>query len=92
VYSGDTDYVGSFAEFASGVDLLIIECSLTNNLKKPGHLTPSEVISIANLSKPKKLVLTHIYPVCDEENIYDFIKDNTNCETLLGEDLLRVDI
>ena len=92
VYSGDTDYSDSFVKFASGSDLLIIECSLPDSLKSPGHLTPSDVIKIANSSKPKKLVLTHMYPVCDEENIYDRINENTECEVLMGEDFLRIDI
>jgi len=92
VYSGDTDYTDSLVDFAYMSDILIIECSFPDRLKKPGHLTPSEVIQIANLSKPKKLVLTHLYPMCDEKNIYDLIKNNTNCEILLGEDLLQIDI
>ena len=92
VYSGDTDYTDSFIDFASGSDLLIIECSFPDRLKKPGHLTPSDVIKIANLSKPKRLVLTHMYPVCDEENIYDLINDSTDCEVLLGEDFLQIDV
>ena len=66
VYSGDTDYADSFVDFASGSDLLIVECSLPDRLKRTGHLTPSDVIKIANLSNPKILVITHMYPVCDE--------------------------
>ncbi len=92
VYSGDTDYTDSLADLAHRSDVLIIECSFPDRLKKPGHLTPSEVIRIANLSKPRKLVLTHLYPICDEENVYDLIKNNTDCEILLGEDLLQIDI
>ena len=92
VYSGDTGYTDSFVDFASGSDLLILECSLPDRLKKPGHLTPSEVIRIAELSKPKKIVLTHMYPVCDEDNIFDNIKGNTECEVILGEDFLKIDI
>lgn len=92
VYSGDTDYTDSFIDFARGSDVLIIECSFPDRLKKPGHLTPSEIIKIANLSKPRKLVLTHLYPVCDEENIYDLIKNGTDREILLGEDFLQIEV
>lgn len=90
VYSGDTDYSDSFVDFASGTDLLIIECSLPDRLKRPGHLTPQEVIKIANLSKPKRLVTTHMYPVCDEENIYEQITNGTKCEVLMGDDFLQI--
>ena len=92
MYSGDTGYTDLFADFASGSDLLIIECSLPDSLKKPGHLTPAEVIKIADLSRPKRLVLTHMYPACDEEDIYETINNNTDCEVILGEDFLEIDI
>ncbi|MGI9534058.1 MAG: MBL fold metallo-hydrolase [Thermodesulfobacteriota bacterium] len=92
VYSGDTDYTDSFVNFASASDLLIIECSFPDRLKKHGHLTPSDIIKIANLSKPKKIVLTHMYPVCDEENIFDQINDGTDCEVIIGEDFLKIEV
>ena len=92
VYSGDTDYTDSFIDFSSGADLLIIECSLPDRLKRPGHLTPTEVIKIADLSKPKKMVITHMYPVCDEEHIYEQIKNSTDCEVILGEDFLEIEV
>jgi len=92
VYSGDTDYFAPFVNFARDCDVLIIECSLPDRLKRKGHLTPSDVIKISNLANPGILVLTHMYPVCDSENIFEKIDNETACEVVLGEDFLRISI
>ncbi len=92
VYSGDTDYSDEFTEFAGGCDLLLIECSLPDSLKRKGHLTPSDVIKVSNLAKPAIVVLTHMYPVCDIENILDQIEKETECKVILGEDFLNITI
>ncbi len=92
VYSGDTDYFDSFIDFARGCDILLIECSLPDSLKRKGHLTPGDVIKISNLVRPKILILTHMYPVCDIENIFRQVSSETDCEVVLGEDSLKISI
>ena len=92
VYSGDTDYSDEFTEFANGCDLLLIECSLPDRLKRKGHLTPSDIIKISNLARPAIVVLTHMYPVCDIENITEQIEIETESKVILGEDFLNIKI
>lgn len=93
VYSGDTDYSESLVELAKGADVLVIECSAPDEESKiKGHLTPNEVIKIANESKAKKVVLTHLYPVCDEKNVAYIIASRTEAEVILAEDLMEVEI
>ena len=92
VYSGDTDYFDSLIDFARDCDVLLIECSLPDRLKRKGHLTPSDVIRISNLVNPGILVLTHMYPVCDTENIYEQIDKETGSQVILGEDFLKLSI
>ncbi len=92
VYSGDTDYFDSLIDFARDCDVLLIECSLPDRLKRKGHLTPSDVIRISNLVNPGILVLTHMYPVCDTENIYEQIDKGTGSQVILGEDFLKLSI
>ena len=67
--SGDTDFSERLIELARGADLLISECSLPDALKIPGHLVPSEAGRIAAEAGVRKLVLTHMYPPCDEEGV-----------------------
>ena len=93
VYSGDTDYSESLINLATKCDLLIIECTLANdNLKIKGHLTPNEVIKIIIETKPKKVVVTHFYPECDEEKVVETIRSNVDIEVIEAQDFLRIEI
>lgn len=93
VYSGDTDYSEALIELARDADLLIIECSLPDDAsKREGHLTPGEVIEIANKSRAVRVVVTHLYPVCDEADVVGRIRENVRAEVIGAEDFLRIEI
>ena len=62
-YSGDTDTCRAIVELGRGVDVLILECSVPDERKIEGHLTPSECGRIAAEAGCRHLVLTHFYPV-----------------------------
>ena len=62
-YSGDTDACAAIVELGRGADLLILECSVTDERKVEGHLTPTECGRIAASSGCRHLALTHFYPV-----------------------------
>ena len=91
VYSGDTDYSESLINLASKCDLLIIECAFAkDDNKRNGHLTPSDVAKTINTAMPKKVVVTHFYPECDEENVVETIRGNVDVEAIEAQDLLEV--
>jgi ribonuclease BN (tRNA processing enzyme) len=92
VYSGDTDYSESLVGIAKDADVLIIECSMPDELKVKGHLTPTEVGRIAKESRAKKLIISHLYPICDETDIINTVRKYTEAETILAEDLLEIEI
>ncbi|MGQ0793186.1 MAG: MBL fold metallo-hydrolase [Deltaproteobacteria bacterium] len=92
VYSGDTDYCPSLVELAEGADLLLIECSLPDGMKARNHLTPSEVVRIAKESGVKRVVLTHLYPICDESDILPQIRRAVAAEVILAEDLMEISV
>lgn len=92
VYTGDTDFSESLIELAKDADVLIIECSSTDDLKVKGHLTPSEVVKIARESKAKRVVVSHLYPICDERNITEKIKQELDVDVVVAEDLLEIRI
>jgi len=93
VYSGDTDYSESLINLAARCDLLVIECALANeDSKRKGHLTPNEVIKTINASKPKKVVVTHFYPQCDEQKVVETIRTNVDIEVIEAQDLLEIEI
>jgi ribonuclease BN (tRNA processing enzyme) len=69
VFSGDTGYDEAFANWAKGSDLLLLECSLPDNLAIPMHLTPRQCGAIARIAQPKLLALTHFYPPVEDVDI-----------------------
>jgi ribonuclease BN (tRNA processing enzyme) len=90
--SGDTDYCQNIIDLASEVDLLILECSFPDGKKVEGHLTPSLAGRIALESHCRKLVLTHLYPVCDQFDVVGQCKKIFQGQISLGEDLMRIKI
>ena len=63
VYSGDTDACDAIVDLGRGADLLILECSVPDERKVEGHLTPTECGRIAAQAGCRHLALTHFYPV-----------------------------
>ncbi|MEQ1765409.1 MAG: ribonuclease Z [Pyrinomonadaceae bacterium] len=65
-FSADTGYSTNLGVFARGVDLLLIECSFIANKPVELHLQLSDIEQIARFAKPKRIVLTHLYPEWDD--------------------------
>ncbi len=61
-YTGDTGPMPGLADFMAGVDLLVSECSLTDEQVGDNHLSPSRVAELAHGARPGVLLLTHVYP------------------------------
>lgn len=90
VVSGDTDDCANLVDLASGTDLLVLECSFPDGKKVEGHLTPSLAGRIAAKSGCGRLVLTHLYPVCDRMDVVEQCSRAFKGEIILAEDLLRI--
>ena len=90
--SGDTDYCENIVELGFEVDLLVLECSFPDERKVEGHLTPSLAGRIGLESHCKRLLLTHLYPICDQVDILRQCRQVYQGETILGEDLMRINI
>lgn len=61
-YTGDTGPEPTLESFFDGVDLLVAECSLTDEEVGANHLSPDRVARLARGARPELLALTHIYP------------------------------
>jgi ribonuclease BN (tRNA processing enzyme) len=90
VYSGDTDYSENLIALAQYADVFICESALPDELKVPGHLTPSLAGQIANQAHVKKLVLTHFYPECEQADIVSQCRKSYNGPLVLAQDLLSI--
>lgn len=66
-FSADTGYSTNLGVFARGVDLLLIECSFVAKKPVEKHLQLTDIEQIARFAKPKKIVLTHLYPEWDDQ-------------------------
>ena len=69
VYSGDTGFDEGLARWATGCDVLLIECSLPATMAIPTHLTPEQVAAIAKIASPGLVALTHMYPPLDQVDV-----------------------
>ena len=88
VYSGDTDVCDTLVTLAKGADLLICESAMPDEAKVPMHLTPSLAGQIASRAGVRKLVLTHLYPPCDEADIVKQAGNAYKGEVVAAEDLM----
>jgi ribonuclease BN (tRNA processing enzyme) len=61
-YTGDTGPMPGLGRFFGEMDLLVSECSLTDDQVGDNHLSPTRVAAIAAEARPGLLLLSHIYP------------------------------
>ncbi len=92
IYTGDTDYCPNLIELGKDADLLISECSFPDQFKVAGHLSPRLAGEIATKTRAKQLLLTHLYPICDDYDIRGEVKNNFSGEVMVAEDLMRITI
>ena len=85
VFSGDTDYTHNLVRLAEGADLLFVECSFPER-KAPGHLNLAEVQKVVDQAKPRRVILSHLYPD------WDNYKGVLHPPLLLGEDGMEIEI
>jgi len=74
VYSGDTGYDATFAEWSRDCDLLVLECSLPQAMAIPEHLTPEQCGELAKLANPRQLALTHLYPPVERVDVAGIVR------------------
>jgi ribonuclease BN (tRNA processing enzyme) len=61
-YTGDTGPSDDLAHFFRGVDLLLAECSLPDDIAVDIHLSPTGLARLASAAGARRLVVTHVYP------------------------------
>ena len=87
VYTSDTSYTEDLVNFASGVDLLITECSLYEGMDgaASGHMTSKEAGILAEKSKAKAVLLTHLPHYGDLNELVKSAKGQGNSNIRLAE-------
>ena len=88
VYSGDTEECDALVRLAHQADLFICESALPDALQAPGHSTPSLAGRMAERAEVKRLVLTHLYPPCEEVDIVKQAASTYKGQVTVAEDLM----
>lgn len=98
VISGDTGYSEKLIEMAQGVDILVHEVINDEALKKVSpawqnyhshaHTPATELAKVANATKPKLLVLTHLlYYAEPVQSTAEQVREHYNGKVVLANDL-----
>lgn len=91
-YTSDTGFTESLADFVSGVDLLLMECSFRRNKPTATHLELTEAMRVAESGRPGKLVLAHLYPEWDGIDVAAEARHLWKGEVLEAVDGLEIEI
>lgn len=73
-YTGDTGPLASLGAFFRGADVLISECAVADGSAAENHLSPAGVANLAAEARPDVLVLTHVYPEVDRDEIVNALR------------------
>ena len=93
VYSADTGFTKDLGTLARDVDLLILECSFFKNKPTEKHLELSEAMYLVRYAKPKKVILTHLYPEWDAVDFQAEVnKFSPSCEVIKAQDGVKFEI
>ena len=102
VISGDTAYSQKVIDKSKEADILVHEVYSEKGFKektkdwqiyhKAHHTSAPDVGKIASMSKPKKLILSHIlFWGNSKESIVEEVKSNFDGEVIIAEDLMVID-
>jgi len=91
IYSGDTGYSENLIKLAQGGDLLVVECANGKDVYVPHHLGPEDVARIAELSRVKRVLISHLYPHSEPVPV-ELIKKEYSGEVFVAEDFMTLEI
>ena len=94
VYTADGALTDELITFASSADILLAECSFYSDLieEGAGHMSASDVVSLAAASEPGKLIITHLPVYGDREEILKYVRNGWKGDAMLASKFLRVEI
>ena len=65
-YSGDSGATAALVDLADDVDLFVCESAFPDGHGVEGHLTPSQLLPLAERARAASVIATHFYPIWDE--------------------------
>lgn len=92
VYTSDTGYTASLANFARGVDLFFMECSFPRDKPIDTHLELADAMRLAARAAPRRVLLAHLYPQWDGFDVASEAQKLWAGETIEARDGLQLQI
>jgi ribonuclease BN (tRNA processing enzyme) len=92
VYSGDAAPHGELVRLASGVDLLVCECSFPAGWETEEHLNAESLGKLAAEAGVKSLVVTHCYPPALAVDLVSQIRAHYSGEVQMALDGMRLSL
>lgn len=92
VYTSDNGYSDELVEFATGADVLLMECSFVQDKPVKTHLELADAMKVAKIAEPRKLVLSHLYPEWDGIDLAAEAKRFWTGEIIQAYDGLRLQV
>jgi ribonuclease BN (tRNA processing enzyme) len=92
VYTSDTGPSDALADFARGVELLLMECSFPHDKPVETHLELWDAMRLAAHAAPRRVVLAHLYPQWDGLDLPAEAKKLWPGETIEARDGLEIAI
>lgn len=92
VYTSDTAFSREVAAFARGVKVLLMECSFRVKPRHSKHLDLADAMRMADLARPGRVILSHLYPEWDGADIAGEASKLWRGETIAAFDGLRLEI
>jgi ribonuclease BN (tRNA processing enzyme) len=92
-YTADSAYCDELVRAALGVDLLVAEATLPAAFAGAApHMTGSEAGRVASEAGVGRLMLTHLWPTADTDEILREAREVFDGETMLANEFLRIDL
>ena len=91
-YTGDTDVTPRVVELARNAELLIADCSMPDEAKMDGHLTPGLVGELAAAAGVGMVCLSHFYPPCEAVDVVAQCQRTFPGPVIRAADLMQIEL
>ncbi len=91
-YSGDSQYCDNLVRLCDRTDVAVLDCSYPANRPGPAHMHAGDCGKVAAEAGIGRLVLSHFYPVAEQEDVCAQAAEAFDGNITLGRDLLSIRI
>ncbi|WIF94825.1 MBL fold metallo-hydrolase [Caminicella sporogenes] len=94
VYSSDTKYCNAVEEIAKDADLFLCECNVMeiDKTEDTYHLSGKDVGQIANISKVKRVLITHLWPEYNFDDVLNEVKSIFDGDVEIAEEFKTYEV